>query len=50
MKLIAQRHPVDVCFIPIGDNYTMGLMMQAMRLMNLFNPKFLYQYTTIHSH
>ena len=20
MKLIAERHPVDVCFVPIGDN------------------------------
>ena len=25
MKLIAERHPVDVCFIPIGDNFTMGI-------------------------
>ncbi|WP_251942801.1 metal-dependent hydrolase [Staphylococcus sp. Marseille-Q5304] len=25
MKLIADRHPVDVCFIPIGDNFTMGI-------------------------
>lgn len=25
MKLIAERHPVDVCFLPIGDNFTMGI-------------------------
>ena len=25
MELIAKRHPVDVCFIPIGDNFTMGI-------------------------
>lgn len=25
MKLIARRHPVDACFIPIGDNFTMGI-------------------------
>lgn len=24
MKLIGERHPVDVLFIPIGDNFTMG--------------------------
>ncbi|MEW9701498.1 metal-dependent hydrolase [Paenibacillus sp. SI8] len=24
MKLIGERHPIDVAFIPIGDNYTMG--------------------------
>ena len=25
MELIAKRHPVDVCFVPIGDNFTMGI-------------------------
>ena len=25
MKLIADRHPVDICFVPIGDNFTMGI-------------------------
>jgi len=25
MKLIAERHPVNLCFIPIGDNFTMGV-------------------------
>jgi L-ascorbate metabolism protein UlaG (beta-lactamase superfamily) len=25
MELIAKRHPVDLCFIPIGDNFTMGI-------------------------
>lgn len=24
MKLIGERHPIDVAFLPIGDNYTMG--------------------------
>ncbi|MEG0449589.1 MAG: metal-dependent hydrolase [Lysinibacillus sp.] len=24
MKLIAERHPIDVAFLPIGDNLTMG--------------------------
>ena len=24
MKLLGERHPVDVLFIPIGDNFTMG--------------------------
>ncbi|WP_071460370.1 metal-dependent hydrolase [Bacillus massilinigeriensis] len=24
MKLIAQRHPIDLAFLPIGDNFTMG--------------------------
>lgn len=24
LKLIGERHPVDVLFIPIGDNFTMG--------------------------
>jgi L-ascorbate metabolism protein UlaG (beta-lactamase superfamily) len=24
MKLIGDRHPIDVAFLPIGDNFTMG--------------------------
>lgn len=24
MKLIGQRHPIDIAFLPIGDNFTMG--------------------------
>lgn len=24
MKLIAERHPIDLAFLPIGDNFTMG--------------------------
>ena len=24
MKLIGERHPIDIAFLPIGDNYTMG--------------------------
>lgn len=24
MRLIGERHPIDVAFLPIGDNYTMG--------------------------
>jgi L-ascorbate metabolism protein UlaG (beta-lactamase superfamily) len=25
MKMIGDRHPIDVAFIPIGDHYTMGI-------------------------
>lgn len=25
MKLIGERHPIDLAFLPIGDNFTMGL-------------------------
>ena len=24
MELIGKRHPIDVAFLPIGDNFTMG--------------------------
>jgi L-ascorbate metabolism protein UlaG (beta-lactamase superfamily) len=24
MKLIGERHPIELAFLPIGDNYTMG--------------------------
>ncbi|MDR6122091.1 L-ascorbate metabolism protein UlaG (beta-lactamase superfamily) [Bacillus sp. SLBN-46] len=24
MKLIGERHPIDLAFLPIGDNFTMG--------------------------
>ncbi len=24
MKLIAERHPIDLALLPIGDNFTMG--------------------------
>lgn len=24
MKLIGERHPIDIAFVPIGDNFTMG--------------------------
>ena len=24
MKLIGDRHPIDLAFLPIGDNFTMG--------------------------
>lgn len=24
MKLIGERHPIDIAFLPIGDNFTMG--------------------------
>ena len=24
MKLIGERHPIDLAFFPIGDNFTMG--------------------------
>ena len=25
MKLIGERHPIDLAFLPIGDNFTMGI-------------------------
>lgn len=39
MKLIAQRHPVDVCFIPIGDNFTMGIEDAAYAINEFIQPK-----------
>lgn len=39
MKLIAQRHPVDVCFIPIGDNYTMGIDDASYAINEFIQPK-----------
>ncbi|RXK18235.1 metal-dependent hydrolase [Macrococcus sp. DPC7161] len=38
MKLIAQRHPVDVCFIPIGDNFTMGVEDAAYAINEFIQP------------
>lgn len=39
MKLIAERHPVDVCFVPIGDNFTMGTSDAAYAVNALIKPK-----------
>ncbi len=39
MKLIADRHPVDVCFIPIGDNFTMGIDDASYAINNFIKPK-----------
>jgi len=39
MKLIAERHPVDVCFIPIGDNFTMGIDDASYAINNFIKPK-----------
>ncbi|MCG7419721.1 metal-dependent hydrolase [Macrococcus epidermidis] len=39
MKLIAERHPVDLCFIPIGDNFTMGIDDAAYAINTFINPK-----------
>lgn len=39
MKLIADRHPVDVCFVPIGDNFTMGIEDAAYAINELIKPK-----------
>lgn len=38
MKLIAQRHPVDVCFVPIGDNFTMGIDDASFAINELIQP------------
>ncbi|QLK85932.1 metal-dependent hydrolase [Staphylococcus sp. 17KM0847] len=39
MKLIADRHPVDVCFIPIGDNFTMGIEDASYAINTFIQPK-----------
>ncbi|WP_340278413.1 metal-dependent hydrolase [Staphylococcus coagulans] len=39
MKLIAERHPVDVCFVPIGDNFTMGIEDASYAINHLIRPK-----------
>ncbi|MEJ7443178.1 MBL fold metallo-hydrolase, partial [Staphylococcus warneri] len=39
MKLIADRHPVDVCFVPIGDNFTMGIEDASYAINELIQPK-----------
>lgn len=38
MKLIGETYPIDVAFLPIGDNYTMGPT-DAARAVALLNPK-----------
>ncbi|MEK4561616.1 metal-dependent hydrolase [Staphylococcus sp. FSL K6-3157] len=39
MKLIAERHPVDVCFVPIGDNFTMGIDDASYAINTFIRPK-----------
>lgn len=39
MALIAKRHPVDVCLIPIGDNFTMGIDDASFAINELIKPK-----------
>ncbi|KXH87186.1 metal-dependent hydrolase [Sporosarcina sp. HYO08] len=38
MALIGQRHPIDIAFLPIGDNFTMGPDDAAFAV-ELLNPK-----------
>lgn len=38
MELIGKRHPIDVAFLPIGDNFTMGPE-DAAYAVELLNPK-----------
>ena len=38
MELIGKRHPIDVAFLPIGDNFTMGPE-DAAYAVTLLNPK-----------
>jgi L-ascorbate metabolism protein UlaG (beta-lactamase superfamily) len=38
MEMIGKRHPIDVAFIPIGDNFTMGVQ-DAACAVELLNPK-----------
>ncbi|SUM33540.1 metal-dependent hydrolase [Staphylococcus gallinarum] len=39
MKLIADRHPVDICFVPIGDNFTMGIDDASYAINEFIKPK-----------
>ncbi|WP_419791463.1 metal-dependent hydrolase [Staphylococcus chromogenes] len=39
MKLIVERHPVDVCFVPIGDNFTMGIEDASFAINTFIQPK-----------
>ncbi|MCG3411970.1 metal-dependent hydrolase [Staphylococcus massiliensis] len=39
MALITKRHPVDVCFIPIGDNFTMGIDDASYAINEFIKPK-----------
>lgn len=38
MKLIGDRHPIDLAFLPIGDNFTMGIE-DAAYAVELLKPK-----------
>jgi L-ascorbate metabolism protein UlaG (beta-lactamase superfamily) len=38
MKLIGEMNPIDYMFLPIGDNYTMGIT-DAVKAVELANPK-----------
>lgn len=38
MQLIGERHPMDVAFLPIGDNYTMGID-DAVKACELLRPR-----------
>ena len=38
MEMIGKRHPIDVAFVPIGDNFTMGPE-DAAYAVELLNPK-----------
>ncbi|AYC29843.1 metal-dependent hydrolase [Paenisporosarcina cavernae] len=38
MKLIGDRHPIDLAFVPIGDNFTMGIE-DAAYAVELLQPK-----------
>jgi L-ascorbate metabolism protein UlaG (beta-lactamase superfamily) len=38
MKLIGERHPIDVAIVPIGDNFTMGPE-DAVAAIEFLNPK-----------
>lgn len=38
MQLIGEMHPIDVAFLPIGDNFTMGID-DAVKAVEFLNPK-----------
>ena len=37
--LLRKRHPVDVCFVPIGDNFTMGIDDASYAINEFIKPK-----------
>ena len=49
MEMIGKRHPIDVAFVPIGDNFTMGPQ-DAAYAVELLNPKLAVPSISTHFH